>query len=148
MRFLLLLCLILAALAPSPRAAGLEQPEDMEAEEATYSVKLAEMFRRHCVRVSLWVKSDAGELPEANGMAEDVRNERPTRLGGYWWDEKRIIVEDPIISDQFVREIEIGLPGSDIRWPARVAGRFVNLPALLLEVLPDASGRLPAAFPL
>jgi hypothetical protein len=29
-----------------------------------------------------------------------------------------------------------------------VAGRFVNLPALLLEVLPDASGRLPAAFPL
>ena len=118
--------------------------------EGTSAAELAERFRPHCVKVFLHLGSHGGEYPEPgpHDPAEDIRNERPTLLGGYWWDERRIIVEDPIIADRFIRSVEIGAPGSDRRYPARLAGCFLKLPAILLEALPDSAGDLPESVPL
>ncbi len=109
---------------------------------------LAVAFRKHCVRVYIHGKTFEGRDPAVGELATDITNERPTPVGGYWWDERHVIIEDPVLQDQFIRSIEIGLPYSDQRYPARVAGRFVSIPAILLEVLPGESDIMPQAFPL
>ncbi len=132
-------------LAPLPAFAG--EPSGDEEEQIDFDA-LANVFRKHCVRVYVNGKSHAGKTPSVGDFASDIGNERPTLLGGYWWDDRHVIVEDPVIHDRYIRSVEIGLPFSDHRYPARVAGRFVKIPALLIEVLPGEGGLLPQAFPL
>ena len=117
-------------------------------EKAPSAAELAESFRKHCVRVYVNGKSHNGSAPSVGEFAADIRNERSTPIGGYWWDERHVVIEDPTLQDNFIRSIEIGLPFSDLRFPARVAGRFVKLQAILLEVLPGEDGISPQAFPL
>lgn len=110
--------------------------------------EVAGAFRKHCVRVSIHGRTYRGKAPETEEFAVDIANERPTLVGGYWWDDRHVVIEDPGLQDHFIRSIEIGLPFSDLRFPARVAGRFVKLQAILLEVLPGDNDSLPQAFPL
>ncbi len=116
--------------------------------DALLFADVAGRFRDHCVRVFLRAQSHEGELPEVGTFAEDIRGERPTLLGGYWWDGRHVVLHDPVLHDVFIRSIEVATPGSDKRYPARVAGHFTRMDALLLEVLPDAAGELPEAHPL
>lgn len=111
-------------------------------------VDVARDFRLHCVRVFVSGRPFDGQRPATASFDEDIRNERPTPLGGYWWDETHVVVPDPVIQDRFIDYIEVQLPSGGTRYPARVAGRFVKLQALLLEVGPDADGDYPEAHPL
>jgi hypothetical protein len=131
--------LTLCALFPAP---GGEQPKSMP------PPGFAREFRKHCVQVYVRAKTADGKPPAVGTFKDDLLNERPTRLGGYWWDEKHVLVEDAGLTGKFIRSIEIALPGGGERWPARVAARFERLQAMLLEVLPAGDGGLPAAAPL
>lgn len=140
-RFRLALCVLLAAtFFPFAATAGEDDGVDF--------VPLAEGFRKHCVQVAIHGQSAEGKAPDTGGLDKDIKGERPTLVGGYWWDERHVVIADPVIQDRFIRDIEIGLPFSDARFRARVAGRFVKLRATLLEVLPGPGGVLPQAFPL
>lgn len=123
-------------------------PERGEGEEDIAFAELAEAFRDHCVRVYIHGKSHEGNTPTVGEFGEDIRYERPTPVGGYWWDERHVVIADPVLQDYYIRSIEISLPGSEKRYPARVAGRFLKLEAILLKVEPDADGTLPEAVPL
>lgn len=109
---------------------------------------IADEFRKHCVQVYIHGKSHDGKLPTTGSFANNVRNERPTLVGGYWWDDRHIVIEDPVLQDDFIRDIEIAVPGSPTRYPATIAGRFIKLQAILLEVQPAADGFLPPSHPL
>ena len=109
---------------------------------------VADAFRKHCVQVYVHAAAFEGKPPAVGGFADDIANERPTLIGGYWWDERHVIVEDPVLQDQFIHSLEIAPPSSGMRYPARVAGRMIAVPAMILEVLPDEDGALPQAFPL
>lgn len=147
MRSAFFACLIaLACLAPARALDGPEEGAGLD--EDILFADAAESFRRHCVRVYIHAKSHAGKTPQVGEFALDLQNERPTLVGGYWWDSSHVLIEDPVLGDDFVRDIEIGLPKSDRRFPARVAGRFVKLQAMLLEVLPDSDGETAPAQPL
>lgn len=134
-------CLLSAAVAFSCAVAA-------EADGGVNFSLLAEGFRKHCVQVAIHGQTAEGRIPDTGGLADDIRGERPTLVGGYWWDDRHVVVADPVIQDRFIRGIEIGLPFSSMRFPARVAGRFVKLRATLLEVLPGPGGVYPRAFPL
>lgn len=123
-------------------------PVGEEGEEHIAFADMAEAFRSHCVRVYIHGKSHDGNTPAIGEFGEDIRYERPTPVGGYWWDEKHVIIADPVLQDYYIRFIEVALPGSDKLYPARVAGRFLQLEAILLEVEPDADGSRPVAAPL
>lgn len=109
---------------------------------------LVDAFRKHCVKVYVHAKTHNGKSPTTGDFADDIRNERPTLFGGYWWDERHVVMPDPVIADDFVRNVEIGVPFSERRYPARIAGRFANVEAMLLEVLPGEDGVPPRARPL
>lgn len=125
-----------------------EQNERKDAAAAERDVDLIEQFRRHCVRVYIHGQSHEGAVPSVGDFGDDIRHERPTPIGGYWWDETHVVIPDPVLHDRFIRNIEITPPNSDKTYPARIAGRFILLQALLLEVLPDAEGNLPEAAPM
>ncbi len=147
MRTVLLACVI--AVAALTRASGSDRPEGgQDGEPDILFAEAAELFRPHCVRVFIHAKSHAGKMPEVGEFAVDLQNERPTLVGGYWWDANHVVIEDPVLQDEYIRDIEISAIGSDQRFPAKVAGRFVKLQAILLEVLPDDEGEMPAAAPL
>lgn len=109
---------------------------------------LARRFRKHCVQVSLYGRPSDGQRPATSSLEEDMRHERPTLFGGYWWDDRHVVIPDPVIQDRFVGYIEVRLPGEETVYPARIAGRFVKLQALLLEVDADEKGVHPEAHPL
>lgn len=161
MRKLIWLLLLVPALLSLPLFAVDNEPEAalavedvaetdgaVEEEEAPVFADLAKLFRSHCVRVFLSSRPSEGKRPDTSSFSEDIRHERPTFLGGYWWDDKHVIVPDPVIQDRFIGSIEVQLPGGDKRYPARLAGRFVKLQALLLEVGQDENGNAPEAHPL
>lgn len=68
---------------------------------------LAEAFRDHCVRVFVHARSDDGRSPTTLTFDEDIRHERPTPIGGYWWDDRHVVIPDPVIQDRFIRSIEV-----------------------------------------
>ncbi len=121
--------------------AGDEKPE-IEA------AKIAAAFRKHCVQTYFYYRTDDGDTPSVGEVAADIANRRSTPYGGYWWDDKTILVGDPGVGDRFIRSVEIAVPGSEERYPARVAGRFQKLQALLLEVQPNDLGEFPQAHPV
>lgn len=125
--------------APAPAADAVDDVDFAE---------FVDEFMTHCVQVRVFGKSDEGEMPTVGDFAADIVNERPTLLGGYWWDRRTVLASDVGIADRFIRSIEISLPGSDKRWPARLKGRFHKMAAVLVEVLPDAEGTLPDSNPL
>lgn len=148
---LLLLCLsCLPASGQTANGLDFETVSGLEGDEKPEIIlaDLATTFRKHCVKVYIHGKSHDGNLPTVGAFANDIRNERPTLVGGYWWDDKHIVIEDPVIHDRYIRNIEISLPYSDVRYQARIAGRFVKLEAMLLEVLPGEAGIMPQSFPL
>ncbi|MDR0362392.1 MAG: hypothetical protein LBJ46_06895 [Planctomycetota bacterium] len=109
----------------------------------------ARQFRTHCVQVFVRARIADGKTPSMGSFADDIQSERPTRLGGYWRDDRHVVLEDPGLTDRFIRSIEIGVPGGgERRWPARVAARFQHMQAMLIEVLPDDEGEMPTAHPL
>ena len=140
-------CMMLLALVV--RAGEPEFPATDEQSAAGVTMQeLGALFRRHCVRVHIHGKSASGKFPTVGEFNNDITNERPTLVGGYWWDDSHVVIEDPVIHDRYIRQIEVALPDSDVLYPARVAGRFVRLPAILLEVLPGPDGKMPKATPL
>ena len=140
-------CALLACfLAVLPAITPASDPEPEKPELVLAEV--ANAFRKHCVRVFVHGKSHDGNLPQVGVFANDIRNERPTLVGGYWWDDTHIVIEDPVLHDHYIRNIEISLPYSDTRYQAKVAGRFTRLQAILLEVLPGEAGIMPQSFPL
>ncbi|MCC8179974.1 MAG: hypothetical protein LIP23_03560, partial [Planctomycetes bacterium] len=134
--------LMLAALLASASSAATGETIDIDLPT------LADSFRRHCVKVYITAKTHAGKNTPVGGYAEDIINERQSPIGGYWWDDNHVIIEDDGLQDRFIRSIEVSMPFSEKRYPARLAGRFVNIQAALLEVLPDEDGEYPAAMPL
>lgn len=138
--------LLLFAICAAPSCPAIDL--NRHGDEEVIFAELAGTFRKHCVQVYINAKSYDGVFPPHANIANDVRNERATTAGGYWWDDRHVIIEDPVLQDQFIRSVEIGLPYSDRRYQARIAGRFVNLQAILLEVLPGEDGIMPQAFPL
>lgn len=137
-----IIALALVLLFPAAGRAG-------EAGDADFDpAEFAGEFRRHCVQVHVFGKSDDGQTPTVGDFAADIANARATLFGGYWWDAQTVLVGDPGIDDRFIHAVEIGLPGGEERWPARVKGRFHRLQAVLLEVLPNEEGGYPAAAPL
>lgn len=110
--------------------------------------ELARRFRNHCVQVYVHAKSDQGVSPPVGVFAEDIKHERPTPIGGYWWDDNHVVIPDQVLQDRYIRAIELSLPDSGTLYPARVAGRFQTLQAVLLEVLPNEDGRRPRSTPL
>ncbi len=122
--------------------------DDADAEPEADFLELADAFRDHCVRVRIQAQSFNGEMPAVGAFADDIRHERPTLLGGYWWDDDHVILPDQGLHDRFIQSMAISPPGSDKTYPARLAGRFVSLRAVLLEVLPDENGDTPEAAPL
>lgn len=117
-------------------------------DDSRKAADLASSLRKHSVKVFIHAKTDNGDSPSVGGFESDISNERPTRLGGYWWDADTVIIEDPVLPDRFIRRIEISPDGEDARYPAEVAGRFLSIPAILLRVLPDKTGLLPKSEPL
>lgn len=132
----LLFTITAAAPAPAAETVDIDLPD------------LVAAFRKHCVRVYIQGKTHEGKPPAVGDFAADIGNERPTPVGGYWWDDRHVVIEDIGIQDQFIHSVEIGLPFTDHRYPARIAGRFVKLQAILLEVLPGEEGVMPQSFPL
>ena len=49
---------------------------------------VARDFRKHCVQVYIYGKSDDGDTPKVGEFAADIANFRSTPLGGYWWDDR------------------------------------------------------------
>lgn len=139
--------LVLAFVLACIPSSGLGLDLERDASDIEFS-RIAETFRGHCVRVYVQGKSHNGKLPPVGEFAGDILAERPTLVGGYWWDDRHVVVEDQGLQDDYIRSIEISPSGSDTRYPARVAGRFVKMRAALLEVLPDTGGLLPKADPL
>lgn len=127
--------------------AGKAEPDKEKADDINFP-KLAKSFRDHCVRVYIHAKSDHGNSPAVGDYADDIKHERPTPVGGYWWDDTRVIIPDELLHDRFIRSIEVSLPNSGDFYPARVAGRFTKLQAVLLEVMKNADGELPESSPL
>lgn len=141
-RVVMIFALSLFALLPAPAA-------EKKGDEADILLAdIAELFRKHCVQVRINTQSWAGKRPPLGEFAVDMDNERPTLVGGYWWDERHVVIEDPVLQDQFIRDIAISPPGGEESYPARVAGRFTKVAAILLEVLPNEDGELPTAHPL
>ncbi|MDR1745196.1 MAG: hypothetical protein LBS30_05530, partial [Planctomycetota bacterium] len=148
-RFLsgMMLLLLLVAIGTGCAFAGDGNAE--EEEEASFDFgELASGFRAHCARVYIHAQSADGKMPGVGDFDDDINHERPTAVGGYWWDDNHVIIPDQGLQDRFIRMIEVGSADADAVYPARVAGRFVRLQAVLLEVLPDADGGMPAAAPL
>lgn len=121
---------------------------DKDKEKELDVAAVAAGFRKHCVQVYLTVKRADGTAPSLGNFAADIANLRPSRFGGYWWGRRMVLMEDPGLDDRFIRSIEISTPDSTEKWPARLAGRFHRLQAILLEVLPDENGDFPEAHPL
>ena len=140
--------LFFLAAAPGWATTSKKDAGDDAAKGATVTDDAIERFRRHCVRVYIHGKSHEGKAPAVGDFGDDIRYERPTPVGGYWWDDNHVLIDDPVLQDQYIRYIEISLPNSDKLYSARVAGRFVKLQAMLLEVLPDEDGKTPEAVPL
>ena len=128
-------------------AASADSEEDGEAPDVIFS-ELADSFRKHCVRVYLQARSSEGKTPTLGDFDADIKHERPTALGGYWWDDTHVILPDPGIQDRFIRYIEVGVPGSEKLYPARFAGRFLRLQAILLKVEKNEKGDFPESHPL
>lgn len=150
-RLVAFLALTLFCLGHEALRAGDGESVEVGVDDATDDVEfitLARDFRKHCARVYIYGKSYAGDFPSVGDVGDDIRHERPTPVGGYWWDDHHVIIPDLVLQDRFIRSIEIGVPGTDAVYPARVAGRFVKLQAVLLEVLEDGGGVLPAAAPI
>lgn len=110
--------------------------------------QLINIFRPHCVRVYIHGKTHEGKYPTVGDFSDDIRHERSTPVGGYWWDERHVIVADPVLPDHFISYVEVGLPNSTELYPAKVVGRFIKLQAMLVEVLPNKDGEMPEAHPL
>ncbi len=119
-----------------------------ENEKELDAPEVAAGFRKHCVQVYLTAKSADGTAPSLGNFASDIANLRSSRFGGYWWSRRMVLMEDPGLDDRFIHSIEISTPDSGERWPARLAGRFHRLQAILLEVQPNENGDLPEANPL
>ncbi len=150
------------ALLPWSHAAGLKEPKDKDrktpliipyevednTEDTVLFSQLASQFRQHCLRVYIHAKSHEGKKPAVGDFGDDVTYERPTPIGGYWWDERHVVIPDTGLQSQFVNFIEIQAPGFDDFYPARIAGTFVKLQALLLEVLPNGRGETLLPHPL
>ncbi len=110
--------------------------------------ELASAFQPHCARVYIHARSADGDMPGVGGFDADINHERPTPVGGYWWDDTHVVIPDQGLQDRFIRAIEAGPADADALYPARVAGRFIRLQAVLLEVLPGPDGGRPDAVPL
>ncbi len=124
-------------------------PGDLE--DATDSVlftDLANQFRQHCLRVYIHAKSHEGKKPAVGDFADDVTYERPTPIGGYWLDDKRVIIPDLGLQNQFINFIEIQAPGLDDFYPARISGYFNRIPAVVLEIMPNSQGQTLLPHPL
>lgn len=157
-RVFLFACLMIFAVLPHCAVTAGEEPEaaggEKDRRESTVEhlnrdlAGSTEALRQYCVRVYIHGKSHEGTIPTVGDFGDDIRHERPTPVGGYWWDETHVIIEDPVLQDRYIRDVEISLPNSDKLYPARVAGRFVMLQAMLLEVLPDKDGTLPKSTPV
>ncbi len=145
-------------LSSAPAAAEEAAPPDAEwaaewdggddADEGVAFAGIAEGFRKHCVRVFIHARTRDGDAPSTGTFREDILHERPALAGGYWWDERHVVIRDPVLPERFIRSIEIAPPGSEARFSATVAGYFTHMEALLLEVHPDGRGTLPPAHPL
>ncbi|MCD8349883.1 MAG: hypothetical protein LUC93_04645 [Planctomycetaceae bacterium] len=155
--FLALLALPILAKDDAPRPSVMGSPagndgtsgdDDGDDEPEIVFSALAEAFRDHCVRVFVHGRSDEGRSPTTLTFDEDIRHERPTPIGGYWWDDRHVVIPDPVIQDRYIRSIEVQIPNDNALYRARIVGRFVKLQALLLEVIPDEDGSYPAAHPL
>ncbi len=77
-----------------------------EEEDAAFA-DIAEAFRKHCVRVFIHGKTHEGAFPAVGDFGDDIKNERPTLVGGYWWDENHVLIPDPVLQDQFIRSIAV-----------------------------------------
>ncbi len=149
-------------LLPLTHAAAIKDPKDKDRktplilpydihegeEESVLFSQLASQFRQHCLRVYIHAKSYEGKKPAVGDFGDDVTYERPTPVGGYWWDDRHVIIPDTGLQNQFINFIEIQAPGFDDFYPARIAGTFVKLQALLLEVLPKDDGDILLPHPL
>lgn len=147
----LLMAVLIALAMTTAHAApdnGAEEKHAADEEADIDFSQLARDFRKHCVRVFIHGRSADGVTPATGDFSDDIKHERPTSIGGYWWDENHAIIPDQGVQDRFIRSVEIGLPGNEKLYPGRIAGRFVRLQAVLIEVLPDADGELPPSTPL
>lgn len=152
------LCMALIALVLATPAGFADDTDEQEIREDKFLTlvdepeldlpQLANIFRPHCVRVYIHGKTHEGKYPTVGDFADDIRHERSTPVGGYWWDERHVVIADPVLPDHFIRYVEVGLPASPKLYRAKVVGRFIKLQAMLLEVLPDENGELPEAHPL
>ncbi len=151
--FLALLALPILAKDVTPRptvhdTASTNDESDGDDEPDIVFAEVAEAFRDHCVRVFIHGRSNEGRSPTTLTFDEDIRHERPTPIGGYWWDERHVVIPDPVIQDRFIRSIEVQVPNDTAIYRARIVGRFIKLHALLIEVMPDREGNYPVAKPL
>lgn len=145
----ILLTLAMTAAHAAPENDTADGEKDEAGEEADIDFQqLTHEFRAHCARVLIHARSADGETPSVGDFGDDIKHERPTAIGGYWWDENHIVIPDQGVQDKYIRSVEVGTPGSEKYYPGRIAGRFVRLQAVLVEVLPDENGDLPEASPL
>lgn len=133
---------------PSVTASSSNSKKDADEKKRIPFPELARRFHSHCVQVYIHAKSDQGISPPVGEFADDIKHERPTPVGGYWWDNTHVVIPDMVLQDRFIRSIEVRPPNADTLYPARIAGRFVTLQASLLEILPDENGERPQASPL
>lgn len=121
--------------------------DDADGDGGPKPVPAAEILDKmmpRAVRVFVAVRRDDGLMPEQAPFNIDMLNERPTAVGGYWWDaEGRVVVTDPILPGGFVRHIRLELKtggGEAVAVPAVVDGYHPTARLLLLK----PRGPLPA----
>ncbi len=125
-----------------------EDEDDDEDKPDIHAIDVAAAFRPSCVRVAVYTRPHDGTLPPVGEYRTDLRYERPTLVGGYWWNDTHVIIPDDGLQDQYIDYIEVQTEEGGPRYDAAVVGRFLLLQAILLEVLPDEDGRLPDPHPL
>ncbi|MCD7895424.1 MAG: hypothetical protein LUG50_01980 [Planctomycetaceae bacterium] len=129
-------------------AAALTDPDGDDDKPDIHAIDVAAAFRPSCVRIAVYTRPHDGTLPPVGDYRTDLRYERPTLIGGYWWNDTHVIIPDDGLQDQYIDYMEIQTTEGGPRYDAVVVGRFVLLQAVLLEVLPDENGRLPDSRPL